>query len=166
MLIFDSNVWIFQFTGTNAKAVDLLYTAIDRGKPIAVNAYILREVFEGFRSSRRLTGNEVDEAQQDLLRSFRETPTIEQTYTTSERYKIDLEEIRNTSCNKTLAMALGIQAKDAPIVSFACEYYNRSPTIYTNDRPFSLLNSKRCNLPNLTVEYIPNDGESKPTPGL
>lgn len=166
MLVFDSNIWIFQFTGTNVRATRLLDEAIVKNHPIAIDAYILKEVLLGIRSSAKLIGGERDEAQQDFLNLVESTPNILTRYTTAERYDISLDEIRTTPCNKTLSMVLDIQMNDAPVVSFACEFYNQSPTIYTNDTDFSCMSPNNCGLSNLTVEYIPNESEDEPMPTL
>jgi predicted nucleic acid-binding protein len=81
---------------------------------------------------------------------------------------IDVETIRSDACNIVLAMVSDVQAKDAPYVSLAtrAEWYHRSPRIFTNDASFSRLDSEAVNLPNVTVEYVPDEDEEASLPKL
>jgi hypothetical protein len=44
--------------------------------------------------------------------------------------------------------------------------YSRSPRIFTNDEAFAALDPAAHNLPNISVEYIPNEDEDRPLPDL
>lgn len=78
---------------------------------------------------------------------------------------IDVAERQRTPCNTALAMVLGVQVKDAPYVALATqtEWYHRNPRILTNDEAFAALDPVAHNLPNISVEYIPNESEDIPS---
>lgn len=65
-------------------------------------------------------------------------------------------------------MVLNVQAKDAPYVTLSTqsEWYHQSPRIFTNDEDFAALDPAAHNLPNISVEYIPNENEDLPLPTL
>jgi hypothetical protein len=177
-LIFDANAWIFLFTGANRRAGSLVEAAIVNDCQIIVNQYLLSEVFLGLDNSGLLDGSATETAKDELLGLWREEPGIETTwdapgyakpeYIAPDEYVIDVAARQRDSCNTALAMVLDVQVKDAPYVALATrtECYHRSPRIFTNDEAFAALDPAAHNLPNISVEYIPNENEDRPLPDL
>jgi len=164
MRILDSNLWVFAFTGTNRRAANFVEDAISRETEIVLDAYIVNEVLEAFERSTLLRGEETSEAMSHFLRLVRATSCIIQDLSEAERYEYDLE--RQQEYNKLLGQILDIQAKDAPILLLASKYYNKSPTVYTNDEDLADLSPTEYGLPNIELEYVPDTDEEAPVPKL
>lgn len=157
MDVLDSNLWVFAGTGTNRTAIELVEGAVSGEREIAINAYIHQEVVRAFERSSELSGAETDEAIEDFLAVLNGYPTIHTDFTQADVRALDLDTYRLRPNNRLLAAVLDIQPKDVPLVTLAFRYYDRGPTIYTNDRAFATLDPSEYNLPEMGIEFVPSD---------
>ena len=157
MDVLDSNLWVFAFTGTNRHAVELVDEAVDGEREIAVDAYIHGEVVAALTRSSGLTASETDEAVQDFLDLLTGTPSIHTDFTQVDVRGLDLDARRMRPQNRLLATVLDVQPKDAPLVTLAFRYYDREPTIHTNDESFSRLVPVEHNLTDIEVTHVTSD---------
>lgn len=150
MDILDSNIWIRALTSTSRQAENLVDEARKGQREIAVNAYIYEEVVEGLKRSQKNTGPQQTVFAQTLTNcQYIHGPSQ------AAVSRISLKQVRSLPPIQLIGEILDIQAKDAPIVSFASIYRGNNPTIHTMDKPFSNLTPSNHNLNWLSMQYIP-----------
>lgn len=130
---------------------------ITRGDERAiVSAYIYEEVIDAFGRSEHVSGSETQAAIEDFVNlmhtsEYIDGPSYEETKT------VELAEVRSRRENVTLGRILGIQTKDAPIVTLAHDCAKRetrrgsgeSVTVMTRDRAFA------AHDPPFSMQYLP-----------
>lgn len=156
MKLLDSNLWVKGTLKTNQTAVDLL-AAIEAGQiTAAMNEYILAETLAAF--DRVLTGRHHDQVLTAFLRrlhtmdGLREMPQWQTQR--SDHQQTLLETQRNRTAIAMLAQVCAIQPKDVPILVYAYEFREQTPTVLTNDAAFAAFEPASHNLPALSMQYI------------
>ncbi|MFQ6121243.1 MAG: hypothetical protein ACE5KE_15310 [Methanosarcinales archaeon] len=119
--ILDSCVWIHAFLDTDEKCVSVLKKVLKGELKPIVSAYIAKEVLDNVIDEGRKCGKNVDLLQTAIWSIFRE-PFTKTIFTPIDFDKIVLKEVRSRPEYKALAKALGIESKDAPIVTLAYQY--------------------------------------------
>lgn len=174
MLVLDTNIWVYAFTGKNATAMRLVERAVSGNAKTVVDTYLYWEVINALGNSKGLSRPEITEAQdqfgqfvwgstpsirnevdEDLISTYRDAATLEE----------GIETIRSRRHNQLLGEICDIQPKDAPIVALAFEFREEAPTIYTNDSELAEWVPDDCNLPAITVEYVSTE-QRQPEPNL
>lgn len=141
MDVFDSNVWIYGLTHTCDEAVALVDEVIDTRRNVRVSAYIFEEVMQNIQRSNH-DREVIDRALNDFAQMVHGSPAIHNP-TQQEVREMDLAVHREGPRIAAMAMMLGIQEKDVPIVVCAIQCAQQRPdstiVIHTADRPFSRL---------------------------
>jgi predicted nucleic acid-binding protein len=156
MKILDSNLWVKGTLGTNRTAATLLDEIESGTTTSAMDEYILAEVLAAF--DRTLSGEKHDRiltaflTRLHLIEGLVEFP--EWHTQRSARGNTVLEYHRNRAAIGMLARVFDVQAKDAPILVFAYNYYDQYPAVLTNDEPFSGFDPSAYDLSNLSVRYV------------
>lgn len=163
MLVLDTNIWVYAFTGKNATAMRLVERVVSGNTKTVVDTYLYWEVINALGNSKGLSRAEITEAQ-DQFGQFvwGSTPSIknevDEDLIAEYRDATDLAEgiemIRSRRHNQLLGEICDIQPKDAPIVALAFEFREEAPTIYTNDSGLAEWAPGDCNLPAIAVEYV------------
>ena len=147
-VIFDSNIWILGFTESHEAAKNLIRRHTRGEYTIYISAYIYDEVYQAF--DRSLKGSAVDEAKQNFSQFIAGNDHIEGP-SQQELKEMDIDRVRNLPENKMLGRILGVQTKDIPIVVFAWMHRQKSPEIFTLDRPFASFEPTEFNLFEISI---------------
>lgn len=161
MLVLDSNIWVIAIVEASDEHIDLLTRITQGDERAVVSAYIYEEVRDAFSRSEHVTGTETEAAIKDFVNLIQTSeyiagPSYEETTA------IELAEVRSRRENVTLGRILGIQAKDAPIVTLAHDCSEReirrgsgeTVTVITSDRAFADLDPDAHNLP-FSMQHLP-----------
>lgn len=170
MLVLDTNIWVYAFTGENSTAMRLVERVVSQNARTVVDTYLYWEVINALGSS-RLSREDIDRAQDQFAQFiWGDNPTvgnevdddlIEQFRDRPETAGIDM--VRGRTHNEMLGEICGIQAKDAPIASLAFEFRDENPTVYTNDGQFASFVPANYNLPAIEMEYVATEArEAEP----
>ena len=151
MDVFDTNIWVYGITGRIHDAKQLIEDVVQGGREVTVSPYIYQEVIDAFRGS--YNSHEADRHMNDFAALLLNTSNIHDPNYTQVR-NIDVNQVRQKTSINLISTSFGIQSKDVPVVCTAYEHIAHSPTIYTNDRPFSSFNPSRYNLSNITMVYV------------
>lgn len=155
MFILDSNLWVFGTLNTNNRAAALL-DEIERGETTsAIDAYILQEVLAAFGRVQGLMPAERDEYRTLFLTRLTRMTGLLEAPSQRDAATATLETRRHAPETQLLAHVLDIQSKDVPILVLAYRYYDRVPTILTNDEAFAALDPAAHALDQLTIEHVP-----------
>jgi hypothetical protein len=114
---------------------------------------MMREVHNGCKRSNRVSNEDADKALTRFYGVIRKCESIivrqEDVYSES-----TLSVVRNRAHNQLLSQLIGVQAKDAPILTIAYDYYHRSPLILTDDGEFGELDTTAIGLSHITIEEL------------
>jgi predicted nucleic acid-binding protein len=155
MFILDSNLWVFGTLKANERAITLL-DEIERGDTTsAVDAYILHEVLAAFGRVQDLTPTERDEYRTLFLTRLTRMTGLLEAPSQRDAAAANIETVRHAPEIRLLAHILDIQPKDVPILVLAYRYYDRAPTILTNDEAFAAFDPAAHALDQLTIEHVP-----------
>jgi predicted nucleic acid-binding protein len=155
MYILDSNLWVFGTLGVNQRATTLL-DEIERGETTsAIDAYILQEVLAAFGRVESLTPAERDETRTLFLTRLTRMTGLLEAPSQPDAADASLDDRRHATETRLLAHVLDIQPKDVPILVLAYRYYDRVPTILTNDEAFAAFDPAAHGLDQLTIEHVP-----------
>ncbi|QLC35779.1 hypothetical protein EFA46_016100 (plasmid) [Halarchaeum sp. CBA1220] len=154
MDVFDTNIWVFGITETAPEPVRLVEEAESGDRRVVLDAYIFEEVREAFGRSKSVPDSDVEATVENFATRVVNSPYIDGP-STEEVRQMDLGLVRESPETNLLGDAIGIQAKDVPILRLAYEWRHRDPTIYTNDRSFSQFDPSAYNLPEISMEYVP-----------
>lgn len=155
MIVLDNNIWIHGLTETRPKCTETLkLISYGNDQQCCVSAYIYKEVVENLNRSRAVEQERIDALIGRFIDLMQTSDSIIEPGFEQLR-RVDVSAERTHPANVTLATALGIQAKDAPIISFAyTQQRNAQPgemievvEVVTADRPFSRLEPARFELP-------------------
>lgn len=163
MLVLDTNIWVYAFTGKNSTAMQLVEQAVSGNTETVVDTYLYWEVINALGNSEVLSKREITKAQ-DRFGEFvwGNVPSVQNAvdegliteYSDVNEITDGIEAIRARRHNRMLGKICDIQPKDAPIVALAFEFRAENPTIYTNDSGLADLIPANCNLPTITVEHV------------
>ena len=154
MDVFDTNIWVFGITETAPEPVRLLREAENGDRRVVLDAYIYEEVREALNRATSVPARDVEATFENFATRVVNSPYIDGPgYEAVQQMNLGL--VRESPEANLLGDALGIQAKDVPILRLAYEWRHREPTIYTNDRSFSQFNPAAYNLPEIAMEYVP-----------
>lgn len=148
--IFDSNIWILALTDQSKNAERLVGQAVAGSRTVGVSPYIATEVYRALRSSNNSNWQTLATG---LFTQIQQTNSIR---APSQRdiHQLDITRVRSQREIKLLAELLGIQPKDAPVVAYAKEHARQTPTIHTNDRPFSRLTPSAHDIGWLSLRHV------------
>lgn len=161
MLVLDSNIWILALVEASDEHVAVRDRVIRGEDRTVVDAYIYEEVLDGLRRSESVSGADTQATIKDFVNLVQTSEYIDSP-SYAEVPSVELPDVRARRENITLGRVLGIQPKDAPIVTLAHAYADRETrhgsaatvTIITSDRTFAELNPNAHGLP-LSMQYIP-----------
>lgn len=154
MYILDSNLWVFGMLGTNDRATVLL-NENERGETTsAIDAYILHEVLAAFGRVQDLTPAERDEYRTLFLTRLTRMTGLIEAPSQRDAAATSLQDRRHAAETRLLADVFDIQPKDVPILVLAYRYYDRAPTILTNDESFAALDPTTHALDQITMEHV------------
>ena len=160
MLILDSNIWILSLIESDGEHAELREQIENGDERSAVDAYIYNEVVENLRRVPDVNREEINGLIEDFTAVIRSSHIETPTQTEIERLVLD--EVRNRPAHITLARALRIQPKDAPIVALAVKHAieiqatgsDEQVTIITSDRSFGELEPGEYGL-GVEMRYLP-----------
>lgn len=161
MLVLDSNIWVIAFAEECTEHIAVQNRITQGEERAVVSAYIYEEACDGFERSKHVTGSETEATIREFVNLIRRSEHIDDP-SYEETNSIELAEVRSRRANVTLGRVLGIQPKDAPIVTLAHACAERetrrgsgeSVTVVTSDRSFADLDPGAHNLP-FSMQYLP-----------
>ena len=152
MIVIDSCVWIHAFLQTDGKCVYILKKILDGEIKPVVSAYIAKEIVDNVIFEGRKSDEDIDLLQTAIWSLFRE-PYVKTTFTPLDFDKMVLREVKSRAENITLAKALRIEPKDAPIIALA--HYYAVPLVTMDVK--SLLNIKEHIYEQIDLDIITVD---------
>lgn len=148
--IFDSNVWLLALTRQNTTTERLVTAAVSGSRTVGVSPYIAQEVHQALQASSN------DDWQRLATGFFTQIQQSDTIHAPSQAGigRVNLESVRSRREIRLLAELLNVETRDAPIVAYAKEHADRTPTIYTNDHSFSRLTPSTHDIEWLSLEHV------------
>jgi hypothetical protein len=160
--VLDTNLWALGFTDTDPAATELIAEIRDGDLQVAVSAYLYCEVMAVFEQADYVAPAAIEATKSNFSAFLYKCSNIRApSQQAVERCSLVAARTGN---NAMLIQSLsGVEAKDAPILSFAYGLARRRGgpepiQLYTADRAFAAFDAEAAGLQNLRLEYIEPSG--------